>query len=208
MMSHWTLIAAGNDVWSVIVPILTIVFFVVVNVFRGLSESAANAPKKGPRPPGTPQNPRRAGGSKDLEKLLEDLGLRRPEASDAKPPAPAPAQTQAKKYARKPVSAPRNAPPQRLEPAAQAPKESLQRRHLHSDIEERHASKIQSSVETQHLPSQKRPLSSIEASSSASHSSPETSPGLGLFANPDDVTRAFMLQTILGPPIALQPERE
>lgn len=148
------------------------------------------------RPDQPPANPQQ----QELEKLLDQLGLRRPPADPKQPPN--------HPSVRRPPKPPK---PQQKQKKREPSTQRASDRQLHSRLEQRSAHEVHSKIERKHLESkvEHRPQdteTAVDPAASIKESTPDRMLA-SLLADSNLLRRAYVLGIVLGPPKSLGDDR-
>lgn len=193
MAPKW-LIVAANDIWNFVVPLTIFIFWVVVNVFRGLADSTSAA-KKNVKPARPAE--RRVDPQRELERFLEEVGLRKSETPRQPPPPPQPRKVeQAGRKSRKGQS-------------KQAPS-NVAGRHIHSKIEDRRADQLQSQAGQRSglaAASDKAALADqmarLAVGTTLGAAKPHRGIKVDLLHDRDAIVKGFIFSTLFAPPLGV-----
>lgn len=204
----------AQDFGQLIVPILVFVIYGVVSLMKNAGEQQAKAARKRPRPPQprvpandpgelrndmelrpAPAQPRGQAPQAELEKLLDELGLRKPDTPRRPPPLPKPPQMQ--KSSRE-----RPAKPPKLPKERTRKRQDVADRRLESTLARRHADAVHSAIENKHLESaiEGRVLKEATADAPLIGLAGGDSPMAKILADKNLLRQAFVLGLVLGPP--------
>jgi hypothetical protein len=219
---------AQNDLGQFLIPIVVAIVYAVAHLMKQAKENRP-APKRPAAPPPRPmarderpnvqidRDPvmqpnapaRGRGGQEDLDRLLDELGLRRPTPEGR--PEPGQARSRRGEETRRPAKPARPTPrrPNRHRPEVDREVSApAAQRELHSSLEGRHGGSVQSRLASQHLASsvERRPMDTQSAAQPTSSSSQSTGDTelRSILADPSTLRRAYALSIILGPPLSLR----
>lgn len=185
------MLIAARDLFEIVLPILALGAFGLFRLLQGLAQVAkANQQRELPLERSAPKPPAKSNPADELERFLEEVGLRRAEKGKLPP---------SRKEERRP---PQRKPP-RLQPEGKK-REALRSHHLQSDIEGRHGHVLESSLPSGPLAG--RRLLPSEGQATSAPIPVATVPGqalMDLLRDRNRVAQSMILGTLLGPPPGL-----
>lgn len=201
------LLAAKGDFLAFLPIVFVVVFLLRVFLQKIEDAGAAAAAKKlnRNRPPADREAP-----SVDLEKFLRELQQRQQESrsSSGRPAQPATAQAKpagaapSSKQKRQQKQANQPQTTAKAKPQAAAPQARVQERHLVSDLEQRHARTIHSTLEDKHLETHVAERHLVQDDYATIRSVPN--PMGSILGDPNQIARSFILGEVLGKPVSLR----
>lgn len=200
---------ADGDWVQLLIVVAVFASWVIKHVVQGVREDAkptarpVNVPQRRPQPQPEAQHPERP--QEELDRFLEDLGIRK---KDQKPRTASRPQATTAQTRRQPPQQKRQAPKQPEERRRQ----EVSKRHLRSRLENRRPEEMHSSLEDKHLELNVGTLAGTEGRTGAIPIG-QASSGitikrdqllLEMLRDKDQLTRTFVMGEVFGPPISMR----
>lgn len=194
----------ADALWDALVPVGFVVFWIIASVLRGISETKSAAPRKAPQAPApaAAQRPRQDP-RQELEKFLNEMASTK---TRSKPADQGARRAVAPAAASPPPRNPRSRvarPPQPQTPLP--PSVPVSQRHLESSITGRRPDVVQSALADKHVEVRVGTTSIAPPEPRPAETAKRAPPDVALralFADKDQLARAFILGTVFGAPRA------